>query len=84
MHRDTDPTVPIPHKKPTVDELRTLTLEALRKLAPLDTPSTLNTEQLADLLHVKPATVRRANSQAGHYNGLIPLKVGRRLLWKIR
>lgn len=58
MHRDTDPTVPIPHKKPTVDELRTLTLEALRKLAPPDTPSTLNTEQLADLLHVKPATVR--------------------------
>lgn len=42
----------------------------------------LSTEQLAELLKVKPTTIRTQYSRLGHYQGLVPCKLmNRRLLW---
>lgn len=83
--RDTDSTVSIPSRsKPTVVELRNRTMDVLRQVAPADIPQFLSTEQLAELLHIKAATIRRAHSMDGHYNGLKPVKMPNgRLIWKI-
>lgn len=41
-----------------------------------------STEQLADLLLIRPQTVRTGYCRDGHYCGLVPLKLpSRRLLW---
>lgn len=42
----------------------------------------LTTEQVAEALHVKPATIRSGLHYNGHYLGLKPVKLpNRRLLW---
>ena len=43
---------------------------------------TLSTAELADLLHVRPETIRRAYCLQGAYMGLRPIKLpNRKLLW---
>ena len=45
-------------------------------------PEHFTTEQLADLLHVRSNTIRRALCIQGHYMGIVPKKMpNRRLLW---
>jgi hypothetical protein len=39
-----------------------------------------STNELADFLRVEPGTIRTALSLKGHYLGLVPLKMGNRLL----
>ena len=51
----------------------------LRRLAVL---SHLTTEQFAEILHVKPETIRSGLCRTGNYCGIIPLKLpNRRLAW---
>ena len=40
----------------------------------------LSTEQLAELAHVKPATIRTQLCRHGHYCGLRPIKLPNRFL----
>jgi hypothetical protein len=42
----------------------------------------LDTEGLAEILHIKPGSIRSALCRDGHYLGLVPIKLpNRRLLW---
>ena len=48
----------------------------------LEVLSHLTTEQLAEILHVKPETIRSGLCRTGNYCGIIPLKLpNRRLAW---
>ena len=43
---------------------------------------TFSTEELSEILKVKPSTIRRGLCVDGHYMGLVPKKMpNRRLLW---
>ena len=82
MH-DTTPSCTTPSPE-NLDTTRTKTLAVLRQLAPDHSPQHLTTEQLSELMGVKPATIRRAHCMDGHYSGLIPVKLPNgRLRWKI-
>lgn len=42
----------------------------------------MNTEQLAEALHLKPQSIRKRFYETGSYYGLIPVKLpNRRLVW---
>jgi len=43
----------------------------------------LRTDELARVLRRASQTIRKANSQTGHYLGIRPVKLGNRLLWPI-
>ncbi len=48
----------------------------------LDRQSDLSTDQLAEILKVRPQTIRAAYCRAGEYFGLTPCKMpNRRLVW---
>ena len=48
----------------------------------LEVLSHLTTEQFAEILHVKPETIRSGFCRTGNYCGIIPLKLpNRRLAW---
>ena len=80
MHDTTTRTTPAE----ALANLRNKTLADLRLLAPDHQGQLLTTEQLAELLGVQPATIRRGHCMAGHYGGLIPAKLHNgRLRWKI-
>jgi len=65
-------------------QLRQKTITNLKNLYPSGLPTTCSTEKLADILGVRPQTVRRGFCLSGHYLGLIPVKLGnRRLLWPL-
>lgn len=48
------------------------------------TPSTLSTEQVADLLHVDPRTLTRARRVAVGDQEIVAVQVGRLLRWPAR
>lgn len=54
---------------------RKSTLETIAKIRPQGAPKGVSTEKLAELLGVKPQTVRRAICVDGDYLGLIPCKL---------
>lgn len=67
----------------TVPEIRSKTESALRPVLG-QTPRNLTTEKLAELLGVKPDTIRRGFCVDGAYLGLVPIKLPNgRLLWPI-
>lgn len=43
--------------------------------------SSYTTEEFAALVRVRPSTLREAFCRAGHWAGVRPVKVTRRLLW---
>lgn len=68
----------------TTEQLRTETLELLKKLLPNTPVKGINTDTLARCLGVKPGTIRRGLCCDGHYLGLTPLKAPNgRLSWLI-
>jgi hypothetical protein len=59
-------------------------LSEIKQLLTPGGPQRLSTEQLALVYGVKPATIRRALCVHGHYQGLVPLKMGNgRLFWPV-
>ena len=48
----------------------------------MELPKVLTTEEFSDTFHCSPKTVRKNYSETGHCFGVIPLKIGVRLLWK--
>ena len=68
----------------TTEQLRTETLELLKKLIPHRSTNAITTNHLAMALGVQPGTIRRGLCVDGHYLGLKPLKVENgRLVWPI-
>jgi len=65
-------------------ELRQQTLSKLRLVVSPDTAA-LSTADMARVLGLRPQTLRRGLSEAGHYLGIVPLKLPNgRLLWPCR
>ncbi len=65
-------------------QLRTQTLARLKQLLPPGANAHHSTEELAKLFHIRPGTIRRSLCTRGHYQGLIPIKMGNgRLIWPI-
>lgn len=77
MPRKTPRQIPAPEE---LASLRSATLQALRTVKP-DLPRHLSSEELAPLFGVKPPALKRAVWEHGHYHGLQPLKIGRRIIW---
>lgn len=77
----------MPKKEISPDHLQPLLNKSrsdLQRLLAAEAPPYLSTEQLAGVFQVKPPTIRRAFCKLGHYQGLVPLKVGNgRLLWPV-
>lgn len=68
----------------TTEQLRTETIELLKKLIPRRSVNAISTNHLAMALGVQPGTIRRGLCVDGHYLGLTPLKAGNgRLSWLI-
>jgi hypothetical protein len=68
----------------TISEIRSKTESQLRPVLG-QTPRNLTTEKLAELVGVKPESVRRGYCVNGHYLGLVPVKLlNGRLLWTIQ
>lgn len=61
-----------PAKKIPTAELRTQTLDTLRKILPANAPQALPAAALASALGVKPQTLHRSLCVNGHYLGLVP------------
>lgn len=59
----------------TTADLRQKTISDLQNILPPGAPRGLPTEQLAALIGVKPATIRRGLCVDGHYLGLVPVKL---------
>lgn len=68
----------------TTEQLRTETLELLKKIVPRRSVNAITTNHLAMALGVQPGTIRRGLCVDGHYLGLKPLKgANGRLSWLI-
>ena len=67
-----------------LEQLRNTTLATLAEMVPEGTPAVVATDLLAEIVGVRAATIRSSVYRIGHWNGLIPLKLGRDNRWKIR
>ena len=67
-----------------LEQLRNTTLQTLAEMVPEGTPAVVTTEVLAEIVGVRPATIRSGVYRRGHWAGLRPLKLGRDCRWKIR
>ena len=67
-----------------LEQLRNATMRTLAEMVPEGTPSVVTTEALAEIVGVRPATIRSGVYRLGHWCGLRPLKLGRDCRWKIR
>lgn len=67
-----------------IESLRNTTLATLAEMVPEGTPAVVTTAELAEIVGVRPATIRSGVYRLGHWAGLRPLKLGRDCRWKIR
>lgn len=67
-----------------LEELRNTTLATLAEMTPPGTPAVITTEKLGEIVGIRPASIRSSVYRLGHWNGLVPLKLGRDCRWKLR
>ncbi|MBU3620925.1 helix-turn-helix domain-containing protein [Polynucleobacter sp. CS-Odin-A6] len=49
----------------------------------MELPEVVITEEFAKAVHNSPQTVRKNYCEKGHCYGIVPIKVGGRLLWRV-